>query len=213
LAYFAQQGDQTGTGEKAGEGCWAMSNFARGVVGVFGVGLIAGIGALMLIPQSSPRATARAPDPPAHVCGQPVVSGGEQNCQKPATVRREPNSIAALRRELAAQAAGEAIRPEDMPTPTEALPTPAPEAAAAAGASATAASTAAPTRRSADNVRAAQRRKADGLSVVRRFGDDMGDLRASAYAPEGARRGARQRGSRNPGAGFAMGNGFFPFFR
>jgi hypothetical protein len=63
-----------------------------------------------------------------------------------------------------------------------------------------------------DNVRAAQRRKADGLSVVRRFGDDLGDLRASAYAPEGARRAARQRGngSRN---GFAMGNGFFPFFR
>ena len=188
-----------------------MSSFARNVVGVFGVGLIAGIGALMLVPQSSPRATARAPDPPTHVCSQQAASGTEQNCQKPAVARREPNSIAALRRELAAQAAGEAIRPEDMPTPTQVLPTPAPEVTAAAGA---AAATAAPAKRSADNVRAAQRRKPDGLSVVRRFGDDLGDLRASAYAPESARRGARQRGygSRNTG-GFAMGNGFFPFFR
>jgi hypothetical protein len=190
-----------------------MSSFARGVVGVLGVGLIAGIGALLLVPQSAPRATARAPDPPPAVCGQQTASGTEQNCQKP-VARREPNSIAALRRELAAKAAGGSIRPEDMPTPTQALPIPVPEATAAAGAAAAAASTAAPIKRSADNVRAAQRRKADGLSAVRRFGDDLGDLRASAYAPEGARRGARQRGygSRNTG-GFAMGNGFFPFFR
>jgi hypothetical protein len=185
-----------------------MSSFARNVVGVLGVGLIAGAGALMLVPQS-PRATARAPDPPARICGQQTAPGAEQNCQKPAAARREPNSIAALRRELAAQAASDAIRPDDMPTPTQALPTPVPEATG--GAAAAAPTTASP-KRSADNVRAAQRRKADGLSVVRRFGDDLGDLRASAYAPEGARRAARQRGngSRN---GFAMGNGFFPFFR
>src|SRR5262245_11135807 len=188
-----------------------MSSFARRVVCVFGVGLIAGIGALMLIPQSSPRATARAADPPVRVCGQQPAAGSEQNCQKPAARRSEPNSIAALRRELAAQAAGEQLRPEEMPTPTQTLPAPAPEVAAAAPAAAAAARTVAPGKRSADNARAAQRRKAEGLTAVRRFGDDLGDLRASAYAPEPARRSGRRNSG--PQGGFAMGNGFFPFFR
>ena len=34
-----------------------MSDFARGVVGVFVVGMVAGAGALMFIPKSSPSAT------------------------------------------------------------------------------------------------------------------------------------------------------------
>src|SRR5262245_47989378 len=189
-----------------------MSSFGRGVVCVFGVGLIAGIGVLMLVPQSSPRATARAADPPVRVCGQQAAAGSDQNCQKPAARRSEPNSIAALRRELAAQAAAEPVKPEEMPTPTQALTTPAPEVAAAAPVAAGAAvRAAAPGKRSADNARVSQRRKAEGLSAVRRFGDDLGDLRASAYASEPARRnGRRNHGSQS---GFAMGNGFFPFFR
>jgi len=184
-----------------------MSSFSRGVVCVLGAGLIAGIGALMLVPQSSPRATARAADPPVRVCGQQAAAGSDQNCQKPAARRSEPNSIAALRRELAAQAAAEPVKPEEMPTPTQALPTPTPEVAAAAPVAAGAAARAvAPGKRSADNAR-----KAEGLSAVRRFGDDLGDLRASAYAPEPARRsGRRNHGSQS---GFAIGNGFFPFFR
>jgi hypothetical protein len=37
-------------------------------------------------------------------------------------------------------------------------------------------------------LKAPLRRKAEGLRAVRRFGDDLSDLRASAYAFDGTRR-------------------------
>ena len=37
-------------------------------------------------------------------------------------------------------------------------------------------------------MKAPLRRKAEGLRAVRRFGDDLSDLRASAYAFDGTRR-------------------------
>ena len=70
--------------------------------------------------------------------------------------------------------------------------------------------------RSAQNPRVAQRRKAEGLREMRRFGDNLGDVGASAYAPNGTRRTTTVRptsGARGPGAGVAQGNGFFPLFR
>src|SRR5215472_13324892 len=47
----------------------AMSDFARGVVGVLAVGMIAGVGTLLLIPQPSPSAM-RFAEPPAKPCSQ-----------------------------------------------------------------------------------------------------------------------------------------------
>ena len=56
------------------------------------------------------------------------------------------------------------------------------------------------------------RRKAEGLRAVRRFGDDLSDLRASAYAFDGTRRTTtgpptRLQGTYNYGARGAQRNG------
>jgi hypothetical protein len=42
--------------------------------------------------------------------------------------------------------------------------------------------------RSAQNARAAQHRKAEGLQMMRGFGDNLSDVPASAYSPDGTRR-------------------------
>jgi hypothetical protein len=60
-------------------------------------------------------------------------------------------------------------------------------------------------------VRAAQRRKTEGLQMMRGFGDNLGDVRASAYVPDGPRRTTTARPARGQGA--VQGNGFFPMFR
>jgi hypothetical protein len=163
-----------------------MSEFSRGVFGVFALGLIAGFGALMLVPQSSPQATTRLPDPPAQACGQQAGPNKDANCPKATVARRaEAHSIAALRRNLATQGSAEAPQP-DLQAAAEPLPVLTPEPAAVT-APATG-RTAAPAKRSADGTRVAQRRKPS---------------RQDAY----------YNGSRNHGGGFAMGNGFFPLFR
>jgi hypothetical protein len=197
-----------------------MSTFSRSVFGVLAVGMIAGFGALMLLPQSAPQATARIPDPPGRACSPQAGSGTDATCPKATVARRaEAHSIAALRRNLAAEAASEAPKP-DVQAAAEVLPTPTPEPATAV-APVVARTAAAPAKRSAENARAAQRRKAEGLQAMHRFGDNLSDVGASAYAANGAGHGTvggqrtrqgNNHGSRNQG-GFAMGNGFFPMFR
>jgi hypothetical protein len=64
-----------------------MSEFARGVVGVFAVGMIVGVGALMLVPQSSPSAM-RFAEPPARPCSQQTWPTNDRICQKWTAPRR-----------------------------------------------------------------------------------------------------------------------------
>jgi hypothetical protein len=186
-----------------------MSDFARGVVGVFAVGMIAGVGALMLIPQSSPSAM-RFAEPPAPPCNQQTWPATDRICQKWTAPRH-----------------GEAHGAAGTPAPlvnarpaAQSEPTAAGQEAAAVGEKPSAIASATWL---AQNARAAPRHKAEGLQAVRRFGDDLSDLRASAYAPDGTRRtttgrpGSRQDthnyGVRGRGAGAAQGNGFFLLFR
>jgi len=56
------------------------SDFVRGVFGVSAVGLLAGIGVLLMIPQSSPSATAQLVEPPAGHCPQTKASA-DRGCQ------------------------------------------------------------------------------------------------------------------------------------
>jgi hypothetical protein len=185
-----------------------MSDFARGVVGVFAVGMIAGVGALMLIPQSSPSAM-RFAEPPARPCSQQTWPATDRICQKWTAPRRgDPHGAAGTLAPLAA------AQPATQSEPAAGGQ----EAAAVSWKSRASASST----RSAQNAHSAQRRKAEGLQAVRRFGDDLSDLRASAYAPDGTRRTTRRPasrqnaynyGARGPGAGVAQGNGFFPLFR
>jgi hypothetical protein len=65
----------------------AMSDFARGVIGVLAVGMIAGAGALLLIPQLSPSAM-RFSEPPARSCNQPAWPAADRICQKWTAPRR-----------------------------------------------------------------------------------------------------------------------------
>jgi hypothetical protein len=64
-----------------------MSDFARGVVGVLAVGMIAGVGVLLLIPQPSPSAM-RFSEPPAAPCGQQTWPATDRICQKWTAPRR-----------------------------------------------------------------------------------------------------------------------------
>ena len=73
-----------GTGAKP---AGAMSDFVRGVVGVFAVGMIAGVGALMVIPQSSPSAM-RFAEPPPRPCSQQTWPTNDRICQKWTAPRR-----------------------------------------------------------------------------------------------------------------------------
>jgi hypothetical protein len=176
-----------------------MSDFARGVVGVLAVGMVVGVGALMLIPQSFPSAM-RFAEPPAKPCSAQVWPASERVCEKWMAPRRggagthKPDGTAAAE--------------PPMPAGADAPPVAQPEPAAAREPARATAS------RSAQNARVAQHRKAEGLREMRRFGDDPSDVGASAYAP--TRRTTTVRpasGTRGPGAGVAQGNGFFPLFR
>jgi hypothetical protein len=189
---------KTGTGAKP---AGAMSDFARGVVGVLAVGVVVGVGALMLIPQSTPSAM-RFAEPPAKPCGAQAWPASDRVCEKWTAPRRggagthKPDGTAAAEPPLPAG--------PDAPPVAQSEP-----AAAREPARATAS-------RSAQNARGAQRRKTEGLREMRRFGDDPSDVGASAYAPNGTRRTTTVRpasGTRGPGAGVAQGNGFFPLFR
>jgi hypothetical protein len=64
-----------------------MSEFARGVVGVFAVGMVVGVGALLLIPQSAPSAM-RFADSPATPCSKQVWPATDRACQKWTAPRR-----------------------------------------------------------------------------------------------------------------------------
>jgi len=79
------QGGSNGTGAQAGRGY--MSDFARGVIGVLAVGMIAGVGALLLIPQPSPSAM-RFSEPPARSCSQQAWPATDRICQKWTAPRR-----------------------------------------------------------------------------------------------------------------------------
>jgi hypothetical protein len=172
-----------------------MSDFARGVVGVLAVGMVVGVGALMLIPQSSPSAM-RFAEPPAKPCSAQVWPASDRVCEKWTAPRMHKADGTATAAPVPARA--------DAPPVTQSEP-----AAGREPARATAS-------RSAQNARVAQRRKAEGLREMRRFGDDLGDVGASAYAPNSPRRTTTVRpaaGARGPGAGDAQGNGVFPLFR
>jgi hypothetical protein len=178
-----------------------MSDFVRGVVGVLAVGMVVGVGALMLIPQSSPSAM-RFAEPPAKPCSAQVWPASDRGCEKWMAPRRGGAGMH--------KPDGTAAAEPPMPAGADAPPVAQSEPAAArepAGATVS---------RSAENPRVAQRRKAEGLREMRRFGDNLGDVGASAYAPNGTRRTTTVRptsGARGPGAGVAQGNGVFPLFR
>jgi hypothetical protein len=198
-----------------------MSDFARGVVGVFVVGMVAGAGALMFIPKSSPSASQVA-NIPAPACAQHAPRKNDAACQKTAAQHRDgPNKEAAPERVLssansvaangrtaaglvtvdaqaiAALRRGESLQPDPAAEP-------APEAAAAVPEA-----TVAPTTTAA----AAQ-------AVVPAVAGAAA-ARHAAYtarrAPQ-ARRTARQNTAYRAYAstrnrGFAMGFPFFPTFR
>src|SRR6516165_6849172 len=77
-----------------------MSDFARGVVGVFVVGLVAGAGALMFIPKSPPSAS-QAASLPASACAPHAPRKNEPACAKTAAQHRDGgNQDAAAERVL-----------------------------------------------------------------------------------------------------------------
>jgi hypothetical protein len=137
-----------------------MSDFARGVVGVFVVGLVAGAGALMFIPKSSPSAT-QIVSLPAPACAPNSPRKSDPACSKSAPRHRESsqtdgvaervlssaNSVATNGRTaaglvtvdaqaIAALRRGESLRPEPVTEPapdtSAAMPEPAAMTAAAA---------------------------------------------------------------------------------
>jgi hypothetical protein len=195
-----------------------MSGFARGVVGVFVVGMVAGAGALMFIPKSSPSASQVA-NIPAPACAQHAPRKNEPACQKTAVQHRDgtnkdattervlssTNSVATNGRTaaglvtvdaqaIAALRRGESLQPEPV---TE----PAPEAAAAAPQPVVTPATAAATRQPA---------VAPAITGV--------PTRQVARRAPAVRRTARQNAAyRAYGStrnrGFAMGFPFFPTFR
>jgi hypothetical protein len=170
-----------------------MSDFARGVVGVLAVGMVVGVGALMLIPQSSPSAM-RFAEPPAKPCSAQVWPASDRACEKWTAPRTHKADGTAAAAPMPARA--------DAPPVAQSEPAATPQPARATAS------------RSAQNARAAQRRRAEGVQQMRRFGDDLSGVGASAYAPDGRRRTVRPSpGTRGPGAGVAQGNGVFPLFR
>jgi hypothetical protein len=183
-----------------------MSGFASGVVGVFVVGMIAGVGALMLIPQSSPSAM-RFADPPARPCGQQTWPATDRICQKWTAPSRDAHAAGSGRKQ-GAIAPAELTQQADAQTPAQSEPRGVSQPAAAVLEKPRVAASAS---RSAQNARVAQRPKAEGLQAVQRFGDNLIDLRASAYAPDGPGRAMAVRPAARPGV--ARGNGFFPLFR
>jgi len=197
-----------------------MSDFARGVVGVFVVGMVAGAGALMFIPKSSPSATQVA-SLPAPACAPNSPRKSDPACPKSAPQHRESgktdsaaervlssaNSVATNGRTaaglvtvdaqaIAALRRGESLQPEPV---TE----PAPDTSAAVPEPAVTPAAAAPQPAPAPAMTGAARPRV-AYTTARR-------------APP-ARRTARQNAAyRAYGStrnrGFAMGFPFFPMFR
>ena len=180
-----------------------MSDFARGVVGVLAVGIIAGVGALLLIPQPSPSAM-RFAEPAAKPCSQQTWPEADRICQKWTAPQR------------AGMHTGPGAHKQDG-APVEPSP-PQWDTGAQAESAARAQPVRAAASRSAQNVRAAQRRKTEGLQMMRGLGDNLSDVRASAYAPDGTRRTTTARptarqNTNSSGGRAVQGNGFFPLFR
>ena len=174
-----------------------MSDFARGVVGVLAVGMIAGVGTLLLIPQPSPSAM-RFAEPAAKPCGQQTWPETDRMCQKWTAPQR-----------AGAHTGSGAHGASAEPSPADTQPVVQAEPARPARATA---------RRSAQNARAAQRSKAEGQQIMRGFGDNLGDAGAAAYAPDDTRRTTTARptsrqNTNSSGGRAAQGNGFFPLFR
>jgi len=197
-----------------------MSDFARGVVGVFVVGLVAGAGALMFIPKSSPSAT-QIVSLPAPACAPNSPRKSDPACSKSAPQHRESsqtdgvaervlssaNSVATNGRTaaglvtvdaqaIAALRRGESLQPEPV---TE----PAPDTSAAVPEHAAMTAAAAPLPAPAPAMTGTARPRV-AYTTARR-------------APP-ARRTARQNAAyRAYGStrnrGFAMGFPFFPTFR
>jgi hypothetical protein len=191
-----------------------MSDFARGVVGVFVVGMVAGAGALMFIPKSSPSASQVA-NIPAPACVQHAPHKNDPACQKTAAQHRDgankdaaaervlssTNSVATNGRTaaglvtvdaqaIAALRRGESLQPE--PAPEAAVAAPQPDVtptttAATAQPAVVPAVTGAPTRQVARRAPPARRTARQNAAY-------------RAYAS------TRNRG-------FAMGFPFFPVFR
>jgi hypothetical protein len=176
-----------------------MSDFARGVVGVLAVGMIAGVGVLLLIPQQPSPSAMRFAEPAVKPCSQQTWPETDRNCQKWTAPQR------------AGVHAGSGAHRQDGVS--------AEPSQADAGVQAESVAHARPARaaasRSAQNVRAAQRRKSEGLQMMRGFGEDLSDVRASAYAPDGARtaRPTSRQNANTSGGRAAQGNAFFPLFR
>jgi hypothetical protein len=197
-----------------------MSDFARGVVGVFVVGMVAGAGALMFIPKSSPSASQVASLPAAPACAQHAPRNSDPGCPKSTAQHREggnkdaaaervltsANSVASNGRTasglvtvdaqaIAALRRGESLQPEPV---TE----PAPEAAAAA-----------PQAPVTQTTTAAAAQPAASTGTPTRQAAYTGARRAPP-AHRTARQNAAYRAygsTRN--RGFAMGFPFFPSFR
>jgi hypothetical protein len=198
-----------------------MSDFARGVVGVFVVGVVAGAGALMFIPKSSPSANQVA-SLPASPCAQHAPPKNDPACPKSAAQHRDSgktdtapervlssaNSVATNGRTaaglvtvdaqaIAALRRGESLQPEPVTEPTPEASTPAPQPAA------TATTAAAPPQPAAIPAvhGAATRRVA---TTARRAPPAQRTARQNAaYRAYGSTR----------NRGFAMGFPFFPMFR
>jgi hypothetical protein len=179
-----------------------MSDFARGVVGVLAVGMILGVGVLLLIPQPSPSAM-RFAEPAVKPCSQQTWPETDRICQKwMAPQRAGVHAGPGAHKQDGASA-------EPSPAPADTQPVVQAEPARPARATVS---------QSAQNMRAAQRRKAEGLQMMRGFGDNLGDVRASAYAPDGTPRAPTARptsrqNTNTSGGRAAQGNGFFPLFR
>jgi hypothetical protein len=209
--YFASAGWLNG--DRRNAGCKFMSDFARGVVGVFVVGMVAGAGALMFIPKSSPSPSQVA-SRPAPTCAQHAPLKDDAACQKTAAQHRDGgNKDAAIERVLssansvatsgrtatglvtvdaqaiAALRRGESLQPEPVAEQAPETPAAAPEPPVAA---------AAPQVAAAPAVTGAQGRRA-AYTAPRRAPPAHRTARQNAYRAYASTR----------NRGFAMG---FPFF-
>jgi hypothetical protein len=216
--YFASAGWLNG--DRRNAGCKFMSDFARGVVGVFVIGMVAGAGALMFIPKSSPSATQVA-SRPAPACAPRAPRENDAACQKTAAQHRDggdkdaaterelssANSVATSGRTaaglvtvdaqaIAALRRGESLQPEPV---TE----PAPRASAPESAAPKTTAAAAPQPATAPAVTGAATRRVASATARRAPPARRTARQNAAYRAYGS---ARNRG-------FAMGFPFFPAFR
>ena len=193
-----------------------MSDFARGVVGVFVIGLVVGAGALMFLPKSSPSATQTA-GISAPACAPNSPRKSDPACQKSTAQHRDSgktdpaaervlssaNSVATNGRTaaglvtvdaqaIAALRRGESLQPETVTEPARETPALAPEPAPPAPVVAAPQVVAAP-------------------AAAGRAGRRAVYTTARRAAP--AQRTARRAYASTRNRGVAMGFPFFPMFR